>query len=65
MNELGMATKDLEGWNRIVGFLHHVVKLGVAVFETGWWMLVDDDPKPSIEIGGRNALASAGIYVRG
>ena len=46
--KLGGAAKYFECWNGVVGFLGHVVELGVAVFEAGRWVSVDNGAQPTV-----------------
>ena len=50
VQEVGVAAKDFEGWDRIVVFLDHVVELGRAVFKAGWRMGVDGLAQPFVEL---------------
>ena len=48
VQEFGVRAKDFEGWRGVVGFLHHVVEFGGAVFEAGGRVLVDDLAEPAV-----------------
>src|SRR5665213_4610108 len=60
-----VATEDLEGRRRVVGFLDHVVELGAAVLEAGWRVAVNGFAQPFIKGAGSDKFVALGVDVQG
>ena len=65
MHEITGAAEDLEGRDRVVSFLHHVIKLRDAVFQARRRVVVDGLAQPFVEFAGLDTLAPLRVNVEG
>lgn len=56
VQKFSLATKDFEGWDRVVSFLDHVIQLGSTVLEAGRWVFGNNAAQPGVEFAGGDAL---------